>query len=148
MRSESELNTIIKNTIIKQGGWAYKIPDPSKDSSLCSVKRPFDGFGVWKGRPIYWESKFSRVFGSFNLQRIEEHQIQNLLAIKNICTDSLVCIVWGVHIKRGVSWVFIFDDIYMIHERRKNKKNFTKKELLSCPHYDIKKGIIENFYSI
>ena len=146
MRSESELNTIIKNTIIQGGGWAYKIPDPQQEYSISSVKRPFDGFGIFKGKPIYWESKFSKCLASFNLQRIEDHQINNLLSIKKLCKDSFVCIIWGVRIKKGENLVYVFDDIEHIAERRRERKNFTKKELLTLSSYKIKKGIIENFY--
>jgi len=143
MTNESQLNTLIKNSIVAAGGWAFKIPDPSGLSALQSIQNPFDGFGIMRGYPIYWESKYIRTLKSFNLQMIQDHQISNLCRIKELLTNiGEYWIVLGVKVNRGDNRVYIFRDVDEIRERREKRENFLKKELEKLEYYPVKKGLI------
>jgi len=145
MKDEAELNLIIKKSVeIYPNSRACKIPDPSSQFSQ-TIARPFDGFGAWKGTPLYWEAKYLKTLCSFDLSRIEEHQIDNLLfynkVLEEICPHCWV--ILGIKVARGDNRVYIFSDIKKIAERRKNKENYLKKELITLPYMKISKGLFE-----
>ena len=145
MTSERELNTIIKNTLLNNGGWASKIADPQGKAVYTSIQNPFDGFGVIGNTPVYWEAKYMNKLASFNLQRIENHQISNLCRIQELLTNSVCCIILGVKLSRNENRIYVFKDIIDINERRNNSQNFLKKELESLPYFKVKAGIIQDF---
>jgi len=125
-----------------QGDLAYKIPDPT-GQFINTIPRPFDLFGSVRGLPWYCEVKFLNKLQSFDLQRIEDHQIQNLLDLKEKTVGALCWIVLAVKVARGDSRFYIFKDILDIAERRKNKRNYLKKELETLTYYTVRKNLIE-----
>jgi hypothetical protein len=148
MKSESELNTIIKNSLV----FGFKIPDVASDFSI-TIAKAFDGFGVSKDTdikhvsthtyvPVYWESKFANHFKSFDLSRIEQHQIDNLVKLKYLMPYAKCWIIYGVKVARGDNRVFIFDDVEDIKLRKKEKRNFLKKELEGLFYYKVVKDLI------
>lgn len=134
---EKDFNTIFRRSL----DWGYKISDAG---GQLSGQKPFDGFGMLDGTPIYFESKFLPKPMSFNLNRIEDHQIDNLLKISKLNNDIhcviVLCVDWGRSDKR----VFIFSNMEEIFKRRVEGKNFLKKELETLPYYHIKKGVVED----
>jgi hypothetical protein len=138
MTNEASLNTIIKMSL----DFGYKIPDPTNKFS-ATIPRPFDLFGIINSKPIYIEAKYSPELKSFDLQRIEDHQIANLIKIKNLLPNSYCWIVYGVHCDHGDNRIYIFDDILEIERRRLLKLNYLKKELISLPYIKIYKGIAD-----
>jgi len=91
---EVDLNRKIKEVFISmkstvfthvttEGGWAYKIPDPSKYDVYTTSKRPFDGVAVRLNNVIFWEAKLVKGYQAFNFKNIKDHQIWNLSAIQN-----------------------------------------------------------------
>ena len=142
MKDEAETCTIIKNSIIVQGGWASKIPDPSTLFSQTS-QRPFDIFGIWEHIPLYMEVKYINKLKSFDLSRIEDHQIQNLLEIKRLLPSAYCCIALGVKVARGDSRVYFFFDIEEVAKRRENKQNYLKKELETMVYFSVHKNLID-----
>ena len=146
---EKDFNTIVKTTLINEGGWAFKIPDPPKimmNNNKLPIKNPFDGFGILpNGRNIYWESKYIKGLHSFNLSIIEEHQIENLLKIKTLNKNNLCIILLCCNISPRDKRVFIFNDILKLKERRDNKENYKMKELLTLPYLNIRYQTIINF---
>ena len=138
MKNEEELNTCLKSSLTV----GIKIPDPSSQFNM-TVRRPFDLFGVFRGLPIYIEAKFQKTISSFNLSRIADHQLENLLAFKKAMPCSLCWIVLGINVDKGDNRIYIFNDIFEIEERRKNKNNISKKELEVLPYLLIKKGLVD-----
>lgn len=138
MTDEAELNTIIKNSLT----WASKIPDPGNDFAKTSA-RAFDGFGVLNGKPIYWEAKYMNKLQSFDLQRIADHQIENLCAIKEQIPDALCLIILGVNTGRADKRIFVFDDPFEIKRRRTLRENYLKKDLETLPYVVVKKKLID-----
>lgn len=143
MKNEQETNNIFRKSIFDANGWAYKIPDPGASEALTAVPRPFDGFSVLNGELLCWEGKFLNKMSSFNLQTIKDHQIENLLAIKNLSNTAECWIVLGVNVARGDNRIYIFKDIHDINKRREAKQNFLKKELESLPYYKVFKNSID-----
>ena len=143
MNNEAQLNTIIKNSIINSGGWAYKINDPQKSSVYTSNPNPFDGFGIYQGNSLYWEAKYMSLLHSFSLNSIQDHQIKNLVEINTLNPNSLCWIILGVHIARGNNRVYVFKDVHEIARRRANKLNIKKKELESLSYLSVHKDLID-----
>jgi penicillin-binding protein-related factor A (putative recombinase) len=142
MNNEADACTIFKNSIIEAKGLCWKIPDPANMFAQTS-QRPFDHFGVFQGRPLYAEAKYLSALKSFDLQRIEDHQIENLCAIKEQVFNAHCWIVLAVKVGRGDNRFYIFDDPFLIETRRKNKENFLKKELEALPYFSVKKSLID-----
>ena len=78
MKNEASVCTTFKNSLIAAGFKGYKIPDPSGDYGK-TIKRPFDIIGSWANNLLLVEAKFESSLKSFDLQRIEDHQIEELL---------------------------------------------------------------------
>lgn len=142
MTNEADACVIFKNSIIASGGLCWKIPDPSNMYSQTS-QRPFDQFGTFRGAPLYAEVKYLNALKSFDLQRIEDHQIENLCNLKKQIPSSHCWIVLAVKAGRGDNRFFIFDDPEDIRCRRIDHVNYFKKELEKLPYYPSKKGIID-----
>lgn len=139
MKDEAEACRILKNSFILQGHHLYKIPDPSSDWG-STIQRPFDLFGRYQDKSLYIECKYSNGLKSFNLDSIQEHQIEGLLEFSKI-KDSLCYIFLAVRVSRGDSR-FYFWPIQEIYSRYLSKENFKKKELETLPYYHVKKSSI------
>jgi hypothetical protein len=142
MYNEATICTIFKNSVIANKGWCAKIPDPASSFGISS-QLPFDLFGVLNSKPLYCEVKYISTLKSFDLQRIEDHQIENLMNIQSLLPDSHCWIVLGVKVGRGDVRLYIFNNIIEVNDRRKLRNNYLKKELLTLPYYLVKKGIID-----
>ncbi len=138
MTDEAGLNTIIKNSL----QWGSKVPDPGNDFAKATA-RPFDGFGILNGKPFYWEAKFSKKIESFSLQDIRDHQIENLCKIKELNPSSHCWVILGIKVGRADNRIYIFDDPFVVRQRRDEKKNYLKKELETLPYLLIKKELID-----
>jgi penicillin-binding protein-related factor A (putative recombinase) len=120
----------------------WKIPDPSSRFGQTS-QLPFDMFGVYRAKPIYIEVKYMNKMKSFDLGRIEDHQIANLVLLKVLCPKAECWIVLGVRVDRGDSRFYIFSDMLDIQQRRNMKKNYLKKELETLPFFSVHKNLID-----
>lgn len=134
--NEGEACTIIKNSFLAQNNFCYKIPDPSHSFS-STIKRPFDLMGSFLQKPIVIEVKYQKGLYSFDLQRIEDHQIEALIYYKKQIPDAFSLVMLYVYVKRNDHRVFIFNILDII-ERRKNKQNYLKKELETLPYFSVK----------
>ena len=141
MNNEASACTILCKSFCKQGSWAYKIPDPTALFTQ-TVPRPFDIIAV-KGSSYYIEVKYLNKMESFNLQRIEDHQIASLLDIKQRNPEAVCWIVLAVKVGRGDNRFYLFKDIFDINNRRILKKNFLKKELETLNYYKVKNDLID-----
>lgn len=141
MRNEQEFNSCIGRSL----DWHFKIPDDSR------CQKPFDGFGVIGGRPIYWESKFLREPKAFNWNRLEDHQLYHLKEVKKHCPNCMSVLIIGVVFGRGDIRVFVFDDLEEIEYRKKNGLSILKKEWLTMEDYlSVRYGRVdlsEKFFS-
>lgn len=142
MKNEEESCTILKNSIKEMGGIAIKIPDPT-NAFQKTIARPFDLFGAFNNVPWYCEVKFQKGVKSFNLQRIDEHQIEFLCEFKTKISNSQCWIVLAIKVGRGDNRFYIFSDPFMIKKRRDKKENFIKKEIDLLPYFSVKKGLID-----
>lgn len=131
---EADLNRIIANSL----EWGYKIPDPPQIVATTASQRPFDGFGIFKNYPVYWEGKFSKQLKAFDLSRIADHQAEALDAIYRQLSPAHTWIVYGVHVGRADFRIWIFDWAF-IKVRRLDKANILKKELEQYPYHAVKK---------
>ena len=139
---ESKICTIIKNSYIQHGGFAYKLSDPTSMYNQ-TIERPFDLIAVYDSKPIYIEAKYMSKMQSFNLNHIQDHQILNLLTIKGLMPDSECIIALGIKVGRGDVRIYYFTDILEINERRLNKQNYLKKELELLPYFKVNKDLID-----
>lgn len=79
--NEKIFNTELKNSLVKAGAWAYKIPDfpVGKGSRFrFNPEKPCDIVGVYKGFPFLIESKQIKEVKNFPLSRLRKSQISNL----------------------------------------------------------------------
>ena len=133
---ESILNRQIKNS----ASWGFKIPDGAM-TKLC-----FDGFGVYKGKAIYWEAKYLPKPKSFNFNRLEAHQIKALLDIEklNMENNFAPLLLIGVNYGHAQVRVYYYKDMAEIDKRKRNKNNILKKEFdISTNYVVVKKGLID-----
>ena len=129
---EKDLNSII-NRSFSQYGFSHKIAD---GIGGISVQNPFDGFSVMHNLPWYWESKLLKGYKAFNFKKIEDHQIENLLKIKNgLGNNCCSLIILGVFEPRQYFDIFFFDISYIVKLMNK-KKSILKKELLELKKSD------------
>jgi hypothetical protein len=95
MLSEVECNTFIKNSLT----WSHKIGDSNGITRGKTQKRPFDGFGTYKGVPVYWESKYYHITPlriTFKDLFPRKHQVENLIAIyKDLASKGTSC--WAAY---------------------------------------------------
>jgi hypothetical protein len=140
--NESDICTIIKNSFIANGDFAYKIPDPSSVYTM-TIQRPFDIIATFEGKPIYMEVKYMNKLQSFNLSHIQDHQIQALTLLQKKVPTALCCIALGVKVDRGDTRIYIFYDIFEIERRRLNKENYKKKELEAMSYFAVHKNLME-----
>lgn len=115
------------------------------------IQNPFDGFSVMHNLPWYWESKLLKGYKAFNFKKIEDHQIENLLKIKDGLGDNCYSlIILGVFEPRQYFDIFFFDTGYIMDRIVEGKKSILKKELLEIKENEKYKKIIriENKYWI
>jgi len=132
---EKEVNNIIRKSL----DWGYKIPDDGSAMSM-GIKRPFDVFGIIDGRPIYIESKAMNKMESFNLGRIRDHQIKNLLEIKKLNQGAICAIALSVNCGRAKHRLYLWTDVETINTRRNNKENFKKVELEKLNNFVLREN--------
>lgn len=145
MKKESEFNTVVKKSLDLKG-FGHKISDVGQ---IEHGKLPFDGFGCFNDKMVVWESKFLSSPQALNLNRLEEHQIYNLLKVYNsfedkerVCSLFLVGVVFGRNDIRCFYWKN--EDLFILNYRKENKNNILKKEFESIDNFlPIKKGIVD-----
>jgi hypothetical protein len=137
--NEAEFNRIIKNTIIKKGGFAYKISDAQ---GSFGQKRPFDGIGILPEISLFWESKFSRGLKSFDLKRLFEgsrgHQMETFESIRKINSFQSLWIPYCCYSPRDSKvYIFSFDCLQALYNRE-GIKSIQKKVLEELTFLKIK----------
>ena len=142
--NEQRLNTIINNNF-KSIGFSHKIADPAQG---VGSQRPFDGFSVFNQKNFYWETKLLKGYQAFSFGKIEEHQLLNLLLIKQKNQLAISLIILGVFIPYKFFDLFFFD-INFIHKHiLKGKKSFLKKELLFFKERNLFLSIKKEIFDI
>lgn len=147
---ESEFNSIVTKSLNKQGGFGFKIPDERSTITGFHSKNPYDIYGIYKNHFVAWESKWMNKPQAFNFDRLEEHQIDNLIKSFELLDCCLSVFAIGIDFGRNDKRVFIWKnkDLYNIKERKENKNNIYKKEFEERKNYiKISKGLI-NFDDI
>ena len=153
MKDEAEFNRIVANslkaskTIIngdEVNGWGYKISDAAGAYLMATIKSPFDGFGILAkdGQVfnVYFESKFNKSLSAINLNRIEPHQMESLLATSvTPSSKSLFCLGLNGE-KRGDNRAYIFD-VSAVSELYYEGFSIHKKFLEQLPYNEIHKGL-------
>jgi hypothetical protein len=128
---EKDLNRDLIHLFVTQGkAWGYKIPDSPKQIVLSSSKRPFDGIARFPlpVNDFYFESKLIKnSLKAFSLNRVEDHQWDNLLQIKRC--GGLTAVILGVWIPRREYWFMCFDPEFLLNLVDLGKKSINKKEL-------------------
>jgi len=129
---------VINRVIGKSMDWYHKISDAGMG------QKPFDSFGVYKGKAIYTEAKYLPKPKSFNFNRLEDHQIENLLEIENQKTNNIIpLLLIAVNFGRADVRVFYYKDMHEIFKRKTEKRNILKKEFESSKNFvTIKKSLI------
>lgn len=137
---ESDLNRIIYSSFRLDGDFAHKISDDAGNFKGTS-KKPFDGFAVDENKTYFMEGKLIKsVYGSFNFNILEDHQIENLSTIWEKTRNrpdvfSLVYVGWW---KRRTLFDVLFIDIDLIlHLISQGKSSILKKELLLLKNEDL-----------
>jgi penicillin-binding protein-related factor A (putative recombinase) len=127
---EAALNHDLVFLFKSTGHFAHKIEDPHKSQVLSSSKRPFDGFARFS-EPVndFWfEAKLIKnSLKAFSLNRIEDHQLANLIRIKK--SGGLTAVILGVWIPRKDYWFLCFDPEFLLGLTKLGKKSVNKKEL-------------------
>jgi penicillin-binding protein-related factor A (putative recombinase) len=139
---EKDLNTDLTR-MFNGKGWAYKIPDPPATVALMASQRPFDGVAAFSGFDFFYESKLIKnKIEAFSISRIEPHQFENLLKLRELGKETAV--VLGVWIARKAYQVLLFDVFFLY---TLGSKSVLKKELewLISEGYAIDMRHPENF---
>ena len=93
-------------------GWAYKIPDPPAAVALTASPRPFDGIAAFNDFDFFYESKFIKnKISAFSVSRIEAHQFDNLLRLRDLGKETAV--ILGIWIARKVYTILVFDPYFL-----------------------------------
>lgn len=143
---ESEFNSIVTKSLNNQGGFGFKIPDERSTITGFHSKNPYDIYGLYKNNFVAWESKWLNKPQAFNFDRLEEHQINNLIKSFELINNCLAVFAIGVDFGRADKRVFIWKnkDLYKIKERKQSKTNIFKKEFEERQNYiKISKGMID-----
>ena len=147
---EKDFNNLIVKSLNTQGGFGFKIGDQGSTITGYHQKNPYDLFGYYRGRFVCCESKWLKKPAAFNLNRLEDHQIANLIKAYEMVDNCIALFMIGIDFGRNDKRVFIWknDDLYKIKERKNNKDNIYKKEFESLTNFiKIEKNSI-NFDSI
>jgi hypothetical protein len=93
-------------------GWAYKIPDPPASVALAASPRPFDGFAAFRGFDFFYESKLIKnKIAAFSIARIEKHQFENLLKLRELGKET--AIILGIWVARKSYQLLLFDPDFL-----------------------------------
>ena len=143
---ESDFNSIVTKSFNSQGGYGFKIPDERSTITGFHSKNPYDVFGLREGKFWAWESKWMNKVQSFNFNRLEQHQIDNLIKAYEIMGDNSVCVfAVGVDFGRADKRIFVWgnSELYNIRERKLSKNNILGKEFQKLDNFvTISKGEI------
>lgn len=135
--TEKDLNRIIFNAFSNQNQFGHKISDDAQNFKRTN-KKPFDGFAVAENGIYFIESKLLKTsLGSFNFNKLEDHQIDNLQTIARIRKDVFPLVAIGWWVKRGffkLAFLHIDLIIYLISL---NKGSILKKEILLLDDKDL-----------
>lgn len=144
---ESDFNSIVVRSLKESNGYGYKIPDTFSIYTKQRSQAPYDLFGYSQGKFICCESKWLPKPQAFNLNRLEDHQIENLIKAYEILRENCISLfLIGVDFGRNDKRVFYWKnkDLYIIQDRKINKNNILKKEFESLHNFlPIKKGLFE-----
>jgi len=135
---EKDFNTIWNN-MFKSIGFSYKIPDPQKNQfgTISDSKRPFDIFSCAFGRNWYVENKLVKGgYYSFNFNRIEDHQWNNLQKIHNDNKNNITVFGIGFYEKRKI-FDFIVLDLELAKYLKESQGSIKRKELLTLKENDM-----------
>jgi penicillin-binding protein-related factor A (putative recombinase) len=123
---EKDLNRDLTR-LFNNHGWAYKIPDPPASVALSASPRPFDGFAAFRGFDFFYESKLIKnKISAFSISRIEDHQFENLLKLRELGKET--AIILGIWIARKSYHLLIFDAYFLY---TLGNKSVLKKQLES-----------------
>lgn len=142
---EREFNSIISRSLNIEG-LGFKIPDTFSTGNLKHPSLLFDGFGYFKGNLICWESKYLQKPQAFNFNKLQEHQINNLIGFYENVDSCISLFLIGVNYGRADNRVYYWanEDLYNIRKRKAEADNILKKELDTLTNYlVIKKGVID-----
>ena len=143
MKKESEFCSVI----VKSLDVGYKIPDPTGQFAK-TIKRCFDIMGAhhFDGfvsylHPVYIEAKFNKTMGSFNLNRIEDHQAYYLSRFNDV-KGAKCFVILGVYAGRGDLRAYVFDwnALQPLYEQ---KKSIYAKVLKELPYNEVHKGVFK-----
>ena len=135
---EKDFNSIVTKSFNSQGGYSFKIPDERSTITGFHSKNPYDVFGLYKGKFWAWESKWMNKVQSFNLNRLEDHQIDSLIKSYEIMGENGVSVfAIGVDFGRADKRIFIWanSELYNIRERKKLKSNILGKEFKELTNF-------------
>jgi hypothetical protein len=127
---EATLNHDLVRLFKSTGAFSYKIEDPHKSQVLSASKRPFDGLARFYPpvNDFYFEAKLIKnSIKAFSLDRIEDHQLANLIQIK--INGGLTAVILGVWVPRRDYWFLCFDPEFLLGLVKQGKKSISKKEL-------------------
>ena len=131
----------INRYIGKSASWYHKISDAGRG------QKPFDTVGIFKDKALYIEAKYLPSPKSFNFNRLENHQIANLLAIEELDQgrgNFVPLVLIAVNYGRGAIRIYYYTDMANIDKRKREKKNILKKEFdVSTNYVVVKKGLID-----
>lgn len=140
---ENDFNSVVRNSLFE----GFKIPDTYFNTGGKTGKSPFDGLGIYREEigeetvysPLYWESKYNREAGAFNLNRVEEHQAV-ALSRYGLIKNAKVWLIYGVNVARNDHRVYVFD-WRAVEALYLNGHSFHMKHLDKLPHNYIKKSL-------
>ena len=135
---EKEFTTRLHKIFKDNGAWIWKI----RDDGFLNC---FDAVGCYKGIPLAFEYKFLPSPKAFPFTRLEEHQIQNLK--EHWKAGGWSALVIGVCYGRGDIRVFVYanEQLPMIEQRKKEKKNILKKEFDNSTYMKMKERNLDDF---
>lgn len=133
MVNEADFNRDIGKSL----DWYYKIADDGSSIGIGG-KRPFDGFGILGGKPIYWEAKYLHSPSAFNFKNLKQHQIDNLVTISTLAPDAVCFFILGVSFSPRELRAYVFTDMLDIKRRKDESKSILLKDLKSLTNYTVK----------
>ena len=96
MKTERQLDSEFRKWLEGVGEYTIRIPDPQR--GVFSLKRPFDGFLTLGERALFCPYEAKRVTGmSFNLKKMEEHQVEELDSLMTVSGIMPVVILYCLH---------------------------------------------------
>ena len=143
---EKDFNNLIVKSLNNSGWFGFKIGDQGSSITGFHQKNPYDLFGYFKGHFICCESKWLKKPAAFNLSRLEDHQINNLIKAYEQVDNCIALFVIGIDFGRNDKRVFVWknQDLYRMKERKEKKENIYKKEFEQLSNYiKINRGLVD-----